>query len=289
MNISKFISPNTDKAVSPLEKRVEAFFSKFGSKISQDEIAVCIPSVHLREKNHIDALSGFKHVFIFVMPDEYELYSAKFPWATCVKRVSTTLCECRNEIIEYMLKTTYTYFMLSDDDVFWRKYYYPADMDVPKTGNANDPTEVCSIITKNIGLMDKLGADVLYFDRGGFTTSKLNQRLSLKFGSPTFCSFVFRTKIFENPMLRYTEDITVPEDDAMNELLQYLNYKYIKAIDILVGNLDGAEECENEETNSVINYVSHNELWNRVKKFRAEKKQIGLLQALRNYGYPDLK
>lgn len=286
---NKFLSP-IDEQTSTLQKRVEALFSKYRTPVSEDEIAVCVPSYKLRKNNHIDLLAGFKHVYIFVMAEEYDMYSARFPWATCVKRVSTTMGKCRNEIVEYITKLNYTYFMLVDDDICWREYYYPVDSATPKTRYAKDPTEIYSMLVKNTELMEKLGADVMFFDKGGFTTAKLENRLNFKFGSPTFQAVVYRTSIFKDPKLRFTEDITVPEDDAMNELIQYLGYKYIKAIDFLVGNIvEGEKLFKSETSTTVVNYISHDALYARVKKFRAEKKALGFLQALRNYGYPSLE
>lgn len=265
-----------------LNNTVSMLFHRFYTEIDETKFAVCIPTVKLRNNNTIEQYSRFKNVFLFVLDDEVSLYSEKFPWATIVNRPKL-LNETRNIIIEFC-RDKFDYFMMVDDDVVFRKYEYNQSESSTKT--VNDYGILKDSIFNNVRLMDSFG-DIMYFDRGGFTSAKLIQRLNGKFGSPTFQAFIFKTSIFNEPELRFTTDSTIPEDDAFNELVLYKNIKYFKAIDLIIGGEIQSETSNNTET--VITNVSHDELFKKVKKYRNKLKRIGRYAALKEYGYPNLK
>ena len=287
--MNKFIKLDESISESSLEARVKDYFKKYSSPVAEDEVAICMPSHGLRQSNTINIFDKFKHVYLFVMPDEVTAYQVAFPWATVIGRKSTCVGACRNEIIEYVRGHGYKFFMICDDDMKFREYYYPVN-EPPKTRNVVNSQAVHDYILKNVSVLDSLKADLMYFESGGFTDTKMQARLKLQFGGVGFQAWMFRTKLFDNEQLRYTPDPRMPEDDCFNELVKYFKVNYIKAMDIYNG--DGrmtVKEMEAENSSTTVDYTTHADLWARTKSYRESLKHISQKEALLSYGYPNLK
>lgn len=157
-----------------------------------NRVMVGVPTIKHRAEMTINRFDFFPNRFIFIEPDELELYKPEIDsgW-TPIIRTAFGLPETRNQILQFFKESNFDYLLMPDDEVKYKKVLVKDD--IFQTVEVKEPEELSKLFKLELARMEKDHIDVLTIPNAQFLSARIEDTI-MRDKSAVDYSFIVYTK-----------------------------------------------------------------------------------------------